>query len=816
MKLYIATTSLNFDAIVSTDSISPASFYPQRRFGIPFVYEKASLCHQNSILLTDVFPLFNIGKSDVDHRPMVIEIDSANYPDRFQKVRDCDEFSVYVTDRTVYLSPLSCRIVFRSEFDKRATLAKAESILESKYLLYERLGAIIVLDGQAPNVRIDQTTFKGISDYPVLNSESVKKDIQINKAKGFLYSYLIGAFQAVSPDSAHLLRLSKDIKNGIYSLGTKEGKTKTASDAINRLAYAADTISESLDPKKVAAQKKVYDYLASIDSASLLRGSTPDEIILFLEKTDLYRSLYGRLNGGRIFSIVNLVQSVLSSKDDSILDSSLEELQKYVYSIAQHDAPLVQVKELFTLYDLNYLEVKDPILTDESRKKVETMYNLYSGYNYVATGIRENRIDYIIEAGKEFFPEQTLKNQKEREYVNAMLDNLEHATSFDILSVDSAALQALAVFMRTPDADLDKMSSLIVSNEIPDARIAYGLWGLFHGYSSIPQSYYNEFVKRISPKDIIDLIRQVYGMLFNVDPVFGQETIVASKSRSAIKGVLSIFGIGGEKSSQKFDSPSKEIQTSFDWSNDEIDQQESKKDNSEFAGDIFTKHEQTQNDVVQIDDEQNNEEADDLPGYPEVYTELKGIIVTGLKKDEQIAHYCKGFEEVCSEAVSYPAIKNGLDQIDILPGSKTNWDKVKRLLKTGIDAIAREANEQKIEQRRQMIVKDAAAGVIRQFVSDRDAWNVIYPVLPNDREVHEQVKKDLEWFQDNYIPGYKNKNGKPAYYEGNPRDNYSVIVNYKKYLTNKKSGSYNPAWLTHIYLRVNIEDVISALKEVYR
>ena len=750
---------------------------------------------------------------------MVVEIDADNYPERFTKVRDCDGFSVYRTDKTIYLSPVSCKLYFRSEADKRATLAKAESILESKYLLYERMGAISVYDGTSTNAKIDQNTFKGIVDNPVLNSESVKEDIQINKAKGFIFSYLIGASQAVSADSARLLRLTKEIKNGIYSLGTKDGKVKNASDAIYHNAYEAEAISESLDTKKVAARKRVDTFLETNDSSAMLRGSSTDEIILFLEKTDLYRTLYSRLNSGRLFSIIALVQSVVSSKDDSVVESSLEELEKYIHSIVQHDAPVVQVKELFTLYSLNYMEVRDPSLTDETRKKVETMYNLYSSYNYVAAGIRENRIDYIIDAGKEFFPEQTLENQRERDYVNAMLDNLEHATSFDIMGTESAALQALAVFMRSPDADLDKMASLIISNEIPDARIAFGLWGLFHGYSSIPQAYYNEYVRRIQHQDIAELVRQVYGMLLGVEPVFVLEKESSKKTRGVVKSVMSFFGIGADDPSlQAPDTQAKEIQASFDWAADEPEHRDSMQSESPQQQEKTSKEFGIERGGdISVDGESLPDEGDDLPGYPEVYTALEGIVITGFKKSEQIEYYCKSFKSVCSDAKSYPAIKNGIDQIEILPGSKTNWDKVKRLLKTGIDAIAREANEQMIEQRRMTIVADAASGVIRQFVTDKDAWDVIYPVLPKDNEVLDQVKKDLEWFQDNYKPGYVNKNRKPAYYENNPRDNISVIANYKKYLKNKQNSNFNnPVWLVRIYSRISIDDVISALQSIYR
>lgn len=801
MKLYIATTSLNFDAIVSTDSVSPASFYPQRNFGIPFVYEKASLCLRNSILLTDVYPIFNIGKSDVDHRPMVIEIDADNYPDRFKQVRNCDGFSVYSTDKTIYLSPLSCRLYFRSEADKRATVSKAESILESKYLLYERMRAISVYDGHGPNAKIDQNTFKGIIDNPVLNSESIKEDIQINKAKGFIFSYLIGASQAISADSARLLRLTKEIKNGIYSLGTKEGKSKNASDAISRYAYEAEAISESLDTRKIAARKRVDAFLETNDSSAMLRGSSTDEIILFLEKTDLYRTLYNRLNSGRLFSIIGLVQSVVSSKDDSGLESSLEELEKYVHSIVQHGAPVIQVQELFTLFGLNYMEVKDSALTDETRRKVETMYNLYSGYNYVATGIRENRIDYIIDAGKEFFPEQTLENQRERDYVNAMLDNLEHAASFDIMGTESAALQALAVFMRSPDADLDKMASLIISNEIPDARIAFGLWGLFHGYSSIPQSYYNEYVRRIQPKDIAELVRELYSMLFGTVPVFGHVSDEPRKSRGILGGFISL--LKGEEEEKHLDAASSEVQ-----------------------GDLFRTDFSESGDVRSIDDNVLKEKtlvanpafeesalagSEDLPnGYEYMYETLLPVLdsaeVTSRTKADFFAYYPPKIKDACYNALSLAGLRNAIAEIPIAV-AKMAWKGVRPRLFARIDEEQLSEIEQESRARREKMEKEVSSGGrIKKFYRDEYAWDIILSVLPKDKTVIDQVKKDFSWFMDNY--------GNPPYYENKPTDNESCLNAFARYLRKKRDENYNSS-IRKIYSKVDVDLIVAELRTVY-
>lgn len=817
MKLFIATTSRNFDAIVSTDSVSPASFYTQRGFGISLFYDKASFILPNSILLTDVFPSFSINRDEVDHRPMVIEIDSSSYPGFFEEVKNGGDYKVYRTDRTLYLSPISCRIFFFSESDKYATLSKAKPIVEAKFIAYDRLNAIRVLNNRGDTIKIGQETFKRIEDNPVLNSESIKEDIRINKAKGFLVSYLIGADMAITPESARLLRLAKDIKNGVYSLGTKEDKTKEASRSIYRLAEEADYLSESLDPKKIQARSRMGQYLSSLDATALLHGSSIEEILLFLEKAGLYHSLLHRLAGGGLVSVSALSRSAITSQEESSLEKSLSDIQKYAYSIAQKSGTIECISDLISFEkDLTYIKCKDKALDQESREKVEIMYSIFSGYNYRAANIRENRVDYIIDAGKGFFSVPTDENQEERNYINAMLDNLEHAASFDINSTGSTALQSLAVFMRSPDADLDKMLSLIVSNEIADARIAFGLWGLFYGYSNIPQSYYNQLVSNLKA-DIF--ISHIHSLLFGKVPEYKEDTISTEHS-SFLQKTLSVLGIGDKKQDKKTRKEPRSQQVIQGDLFSDIGDRAKEESPVEVHSSVIEEQLIRRERMVDRNDTISNDislsEEDDLPGFDHVYKALSDIIVHGFTKREQIEYYRAEFFNLCVSASSYSALKNGLDNIPIKEKTATNWKKVKSELKKRIGEMALQESIKEAEKKRQFIMAEVSAGLAtRQFVSDREAWTIIKPLLPNDEEVRRQMEKDLTWFQDNYKSSHIEK-GRHAYYADKPRDNASVISNYERYLKNKQE--YNPSaqWLHKIYLKVDVTAIISALKKIYR
>ena len=705
MKLYIATTTLNFDAIVSTESISPTSFYQLRNFGISFCYDKASLMMPNSILLTDAFPVFSIGRGEVAHRPMVIAIDDSNYPGMFSKVKDNDGYSIYQTGRTIYLSPLSCEFFFYSEGDKRATLCKAESIIESKYCLYDVLGAIKVFDGRNSYIKLGPDAFKQINDFAVPDSSSIKEDIVINKAKGFIVSYMIGASLSVTKESARLQRLIKDLKNGIYSMGTNERSPVSSKESIFALAQEANAISKNLDIKKEKADCRVREYLDSVQASSMLKNSSNEEIVSFLKAIDLYKCLFDRINPRfKENDILSLVRQAMSTKDDADQDTILNHLQSYADSITQRADTTPVISDLFILgIDRNVLECNDVKLNDDSRRKVEIMFNLFSGYGYKANDIRANRIDYIYDAGSAFFPEKNAKNQAERDYINAMLDNLEHASSFDIHSTSSEALMGLAIFMRTPDSDIDKMVSFLVSNEINDPRIAFGLWGIFYGYSNIPQVYFNAFASSLPKKeDKVAFSAQLYQLLFSKTPISHSEVDTSAATPTAKKGKKGLFGkiaenIGFGHSNQDDDTVIRDgndsIQTeqlvnptitnspSIDLPQDGLTNLSTNEDMPDFNDD--------QEPIALMNEHQNNIDKEEAIGHPytELWNNIIHIIEDEAPKKKEILEYKNTYpaaiDRVFNNNETLIKIRNGIDAI---PASCaiSAWNKAKAKIRKAI------------------------------------------------------------------------------------------------------------------------------------
>ena len=105
MKYYIPTSSLNFNNILSTESISPKVFYEKRGFGYSRWWSIDENNIENITLLFDSPHQFERPSSDIEDHEMLIEI---NTNDEYNKITD----GVYYSDKTIYLNPWQTKIYF--------------------------------------------------------------------------------------------------------------------------------------------------------------------------------------------------------------------------------------------------------------------------------------------------------------------------------------------------------------------------------------------------------------------------------------------------------------------------------------------------------------------------------------------------------------------------------------------------------------------------------------------------------------------------------------------------------------------------------
>ena len=496
MKLYIATTSLNFDTIMSTESISPESFYSRRGFGIPYIYDKVSLSKHNSILLFDKLPKFSISNKEMDHRPMIIEIDDTEYPDNmFLPIKGIDGCQIYQTSKTIYLTPKSSNIWFLNLNDYHVTLKKSESITESKSIIYTMANRFGIVDSRIITFDLKPDHLENIHDGDI-DTVCIRQDIIINKAKGFLTGYLAGLSRSLTPDSARMLKLSREIRNIMYSYSTKGSIDKMMTDKFRGLIAEANTLTWSLDKVKT-------DALLEVNKDLLASGFSKEELPKlgkYFEKRDLFPTLIRQLCPNVRYINLESYYNILSrSTSEEELDNYITDLKNYTNSIVQSISLVENIDTLISFErDLRHINCQDKSIDNISCELVKIFYNLFSEHDINASEFKNNRVDHCIEVGR------TLKNSADSNfneillYINGLLDNLEDSKPFDITGSDYIAVKSFGAFLQAPDADIDKLVSKLVSNEIADYRIAMGLWGIIYGYSNFPNHYFEEFVKSIN------------------------------------------------------------------------------------------------------------------------------------------------------------------------------------------------------------------------------------------------------------------------------------------------------------------------------
>lgn len=218
MKVYIPTSSLNFNNILSSESVSPRRFYAQRHFGYPRWEPVPENPYDDVILLYREPHGFSRPPSDMEDHPLLIELEVD--ADAFPEWQD----GVLFSDRTIYLDPVSAVFVFFTEQDKTVALSLSMSSMESKVLrLYRKRITVNTFVGEFPQLQENRNARERIC--PV--ETEINRDRRINKIKGMLYGYYIGAYLSCSRGNVERMTALRAIGNAFASILSSESRSPT-------------------------------------------------------------------------------------------------------------------------------------------------------------------------------------------------------------------------------------------------------------------------------------------------------------------------------------------------------------------------------------------------------------------------------------------------------------------------------------------------------------------------------------------------------------------------------------------------------------
>lgn len=498
-KLYIPTSTLNFNNILSSESISPKAFYAIRGFGYSRWQEVAENNQENAILLYEEPFEFVRPASDVEDHPMLVEITTdKEYPSIAT--------GVYYSDESIYLSPWRTRFIFFTEQDRRVALSISDSSLETKMIgLYHRQLYVETYQNK------EQPAY---TDTIPLNKEAVKYDVRINKMKGLLYGYYIGALLSSTPELTDKANTLQEIQNIFSSILSSETHSPTVLQ--HEKLNVCFSHLKKFDPivsylQKIAKENlRAEDIIAGLSKYGVVFPSTFDgeRIIDSLQyATEDYNPAY----------------NWLKREKDNLRKEEIAE-RKY----------LATSSEEIVLADNTLSKITSTHLTDDTEQRlIKAWVNdvlSSSEYNGKITTFAEALSDVITRKAKEVYADRwddsraKIELNQMRRYIRAQESSI--TWQDDIFSSVAAVL--------AKGSDWEQLRSFMQSKLMSDYRMAFAIYGELNGFANLTRDFTdNLFGLHDNRKYIAEVYKEVYGQLHGIDPTYGNVTILETSTTIA-------------------------------------------------------------------------------------------------------------------------------------------------------------------------------------------------------------------------------------------------------------------------------------------
>lgn len=494
-KLYIPTSTLNFNNILSSESISPKAFYEIRGFGYSRWQEVEENNKENVILLYEEPFSFVRPDSDVEDHPMLLEI---TIDKDFPSIAE----GVYYSDESIYLSPWRTRFIFFNEQDRRVALSISDSSLETKMLgLYHR---------QLYIETYPQKKFPDVECNAPLNKEAIDFDVRINKMKGLLYGYYIGALLSSTPELVEKTNTLQEIQNIFSSILSSDTHKPTILQHQKLIALFADL--------------KKYNPVVSYLSQVIKESIKVDEIVSNLTRLGVVFPT--------TFDVERLINSLeLATKDyNPALDWLKKEKDNLYREEVSERTYLSTSSEEVVLTDNFLSRVTNTNLTDNNEQQLMMVWAndvlISSEYNGKITTFAETLSDIITRKAKEIYGEKwddsyaRIELNQMRRYIRGQESSITWKN--DLFSSIAAVL--------AKGSDWEQLRSFMQGKQISDYRMAFAFYGELNGFANLTRDFTdNLFGLRDNRKYIAEVYKEIYGQLHGIDPTFGNSIVIENE-----------------------------------------------------------------------------------------------------------------------------------------------------------------------------------------------------------------------------------------------------------------------------------------------
>lgn len=477
-KLYIPTSTCNFNNILSSESISPKAFYSLRKFGYSRWTNIPENDNDNVILLYEEPFAFSRPKSEVEDHPMLVEFETdEEFPQtRVQGVR--------YSDHTIYLVRRCTHFIFFNEQDMRTTLSMSETSAETKLVdLYKR--QIYIRNFQR------RTQQQNIKVETGLNEAAIKKDIRINKMKGLLYGYYIGAYLSTPKEITERHKRLTELKNIFGAVVSSEGRQPTGVQQKRMEAIFFEIKKEN--PAFEALTQYCHDNM--------------DAILDF--EFQLIQSGWSYTN---YFDADEIIRELSTEEEAKKASSWLRNEEKKLAKDEQNKRKPLSVNANELIVKGNALsDISTALLQNEDEKKlVKAWVNdifILPDYNKNIASFKSDLSDKITTKAKEIFGDAKWENSdmkiwlnNMRRYINGDDGKIEWGNPL-VASITSVLLKG---------DDIDNLLAFMRSKSVSDYRIAFAFYGMLYGFANLTRDFTDNLYTYKDNNYISEVYKAIY------------------------------------------------------------------------------------------------------------------------------------------------------------------------------------------------------------------------------------------------------------------------------------------------------------------
>ena len=456
-KLYIPTSTCNFNNILSSESISPKAFYARRGFGYSRWTNIPENDNDNVILLYEEPFAFSRPKSDTEDHPMLVEIET---DEEFPKTK---VQGVRYSDHTIYLVRRCTHFVFFNEQDMRTTLSLSESSAETKLVdLYKR--QIYIRNFQRRTQQQDIKVETG------LNEVAIEKDIRINKMKGLLYGYYIGAYLSTPKEITERHKRLTELKNIFGAVVSSEGRQPTG-----------------VQQKRMEAI--FFEIKKENPAFEALTQYCPDNMDAILDFE--FRCIRSGVSYPNYFDADEIIRELSTEEEAKKASSWLRNEEKKLAKDEQTKRKPLSVNANELIVKGNALsDISTALLQNEDEKKlVKAWVNdifILPDYNKNIASFKSDLATEITRKAREIFGDAKWENSDMKRWLNNMRKYIK-GENVEIEWGNPLVASITSVLLKGDD--IDNLLAFMRSMSVSDYRIAFAFYGMLHGFANLTRDF---------------------------------------------------------------------------------------------------------------------------------------------------------------------------------------------------------------------------------------------------------------------------------------------------------------------------------------